>query len=182
MAFDLALQEHHVQPLHHVRRRKLQRSEAAQRAAGHGAVKRRGRALAADVAHHDHLPVPPVGEEFIKVAPQLARGLKVQSHVQAGNFGRDPRHQVHLDFLGAAQVALQPRFTARHAFIQARILNGDGDLRRESGKDAHVVVVEIIKVRAFQIDHPDHAVAINQRDRHLRAGLRDSRRCSAGLC
>ena len=106
----------------------------------------------------------------------------MQSHIQAGNFGRDARHQVHLDFLGAAQVALQPRFTARHALIQARILNGDGDLRRESGKHAHVVVIEIIKLRAFQIDHANHAVAINQRDRSFPSESPGSRRCNAGLC
>ena len=53
--------------------------------------------------------------------------------------GRRPRHEMHLDFLGALQVAFKARLASCHSFVKPGVFNGNGNLRSERGENADVL-------------------------------------------
>jgi hypothetical protein len=53
------------------------------------------------------------------------------------------RQQAKLQFARQGQIALQALFLPGNLFVQARIFNGDGQLRRERGQGALVILGEI---------------------------------------
>jgi hypothetical protein len=57
------------------------------------------------------------------------------------------------------------------ALVEARVLDGDGDLRGERGDGALVVFVEVVGAGVFDIEHADDLALVDQRHGHLGARL-----------
>ena len=73
-AFDPALADKMIHLAQHFRGLQFLRRQAAHDADRHGAVKRRGSALSADVAERNAQLLRPVAQKFVKVAADFARG------------------------------------------------------------------------------------------------------------
>ena len=88
--------------------------------------------------------------------------------------------QAELDFAGHGDVALELLLLALDGLVEARVFNGDGDLRGHGGEGAHVVFIEEGGARVFEIEDADDAVLVEERNDELGARLGDSWGDSAG--
>ena len=62
--------------------------------------------------------------------------------------------------------------SCRHGLVEARVLDGDGDLRGHRGEGADVLFVEESSAGVFEIEHADDAFLIEERNDEFRARLR----------
>ena len=79
--------------------------------------------------------------------------------------------QAELHFARHGDVALELLLLALDRLVEARVFNGDGDLRGQGGERAHVVFVEEAGARVLQIEHADDAVFVEERHDELGARL-----------
>ncbi len=61
---------------------------------------------------------------------------------------------------------------ARHAGVEARVLDGDGDARGDDGEDAAVLFGEVAALGGLQVEHADDAVLDDERNCQLGAHAR----------
>ena len=87
------------------------------------------------------------------------------------NFGASAA-AASLQFAGEGKIAFQPAFLPLNLFIQPRVFEGDGNLRRERRHGALVLFGKESAPRVFQVEHPNDFVFVDQRDGQLRARLR----------
>ena len=99
-------------------------------------------------------------------------GTNLAAISRFASFGRRLRQQTDLQLARQGQVALQALFLARNLFVQPGILDGDRNLRRQRGNGAPVILGEKSAASVFQVEHADHLIFVNQRNRQLGAGLR----------
>ena len=101
-----------------------------------------------------------VVEEVVEVAADGARGQKADGHLGVLVCGRRGRQQAQLHLARHGDVVLELLLLAVHGLVEARVLDGDGDLRGERGQRALVVFVEVIGARVFEIEHADDALPL----------------------
>ncbi len=92
------------------------------------------------------------------------------------------RQQAKLHLAGHGDVSLELALLAVDGLIEARVLDGDGDLRGQRGQHALVLFIEEVGARVLEIEHADDAAFVEERDDQLRAGLGIHRAGSADLC
>ena len=132
-AFDQPLAEKSIDGAKHFRGPVLLRPEAAQRADGDGAVKRRGASLPADVAQRDRQLLRTVAEKIVQVAAQFARRDHARGDIEPEFRPGQTRQQRALNAAGGVEVALHARFVARHLLVEARVFDATRrDARQES--------------------------------------------------
>ena len=68
--------------------------------------------------------------------------------------------------------AVESRFVLRHLLIQPRVFQRHRKIGRQDRQRLHVVGVEIIELRAFQIEHANHLALVHHGNRQLRPRLR----------
>ena len=73
------------------------------------------------------------------------------------------RQQAQLQLVCHLHVAFQSPLLSRDFFIQASILNGDGDLGRQRSHGTLVIFGEEPTFRMLQIEHADDFVFVDQR-------------------
>ena len=76
-----------------------------------------------------------------------------------------------MHFAGHGDVSFELALLAVHGLVEARVLDGDGDLRAERGEHALVFFVEEAGARVLEVEHADDAALVEERDDELRAGL-----------
>ena len=81
-----------------------------------------------------------VVDEVVEVAADGAGGEKADRHVGVGVRGRVGREQAELHLAGHGDVALQLALLAANGLVEARVFDGDGDLRGERGEHALVLL------------------------------------------
>ena len=147
------------------------RSGGAHDAADERGEERGRRGLAADVAEDDGGAVGAVVEEVVEIAADGARGKKADGHVRVGVRGSLGWQQAELHLAGHGDVLLKLALLAVHGLVEARILDGDGDLRAEGGEHALVLFIEEAGAGVFEIEHADDAALVEERDDELGASL-----------
>ncbi len=80
--------------------------------------------------------------------------------------------QAELEFTSQRQIALQAALLPCNFLVQARVLNGDGELRGQSAERAFMVFGEVAALGVFEVEDSDHLVLVDQRNGQFRASLR----------
>ena len=182
MRFELALLEGVVEQGEHRGRLGLLLRGRAHDAADQRGEQRGRRGLAAHVAEHDGGAVGAVVEKVVEVAADGAGGQKTDGHVGVGMRGRVGRQQAELHLARHGDVAFQLALLAADGLVEARVLDGDGDLRGQRGQHALVLFIEEAGARVFQVEHADDAALVEERHDQLGAGLGVHGAGSAGPC
>ena len=112
-----------------------------------------------------------VFEEVVEIAADGARGKEADGEFGVLVDGRRGRQQAQLNFACHGDVAFELLFLALDGLVEARVFDGDGDLRGHRGERAHVVVVEECGARVLKIEHADHALFVEERNHELGARL-----------
>ena len=86
----------------------------------------------------------------------------------AGGVGRQ---QAELHLARHGDVALELPLLALDGLVEARVLNGDGDLRGQGGQHALVLFIEEAGARVFEVEHADDAAFVEERHDQLGARL-----------
>ena len=86
--------------------------------------------------------------------------------------GGNGTQQGALHALRGLQLALHAGFVARNLFVEARIFERHSQLRGQDGERLHMVLGEIVQLRAFEIEHADDAALVNHGNGQFRARLR----------
>ena len=139
-------------------------TRAAKRAAGRG--------FSADVAENDGGAARTVVDEVVEVAADGARGQKTHRHFGMGVGGRGGGQQAELNLARHGNIALQLRLLAADGLIEARVLNGNGDLGGQRGQHALMVLVEEAGPRVLQVENADDAALVKEGDDQLGARFR----------
>jgi hypothetical protein len=113
-----------------------------------------------------------VVEEVIDVAADGAGGVEADGDLGVGGGGGIGRHEAELDLARHFQVALHALFFLVNALVEARVGDGDGDLRGEGGEGAEMVFVVVVDAGVFEVDDADDAAFIDEGDGELGAGFR----------
>ena len=58
-----------------------------------------------------------------------------------------------------------------NALVEPGVRDGDGDLCRERGERALVIVVVVVDARVFEVEYADYLALIDERDGEFGAGL-----------
>ncbi len=134
MRFQPALLQSIVERGQHLRGIEALHGGGAHDAADQCGKERSGRGFAADVAENDGGLAGAVFHEVVEVAADGARGQESHRHFGMGMLRRMGREQAELHFARHGDVALKLLLLAPDGLIEARILNGDCDLRGHGGK------------------------------------------------
>ncbi len=68
------------------------------------------------------------------------------------------------------------------ALVEARVRDGDGDLRGQRGESALVVLVVVVDASVLEVDHADDLAFVDERDGQLGASLRVGRDVARSPC
>ncbi len=145
--------------------------QRAQQAAHHGAVKGRGRALAANVAKQEDRFARAVLEDVVDVAGDFTRRAQADGHVQAFDFRGFARQHDELHIAGGFEIAVHPLLALRDFFVQARVFDRACDLGSEQCQQSRVLFGEVAHALALQIHHAHHAILDDERNGNFRADV-----------
>src|SRR5258706_5307572 len=164
-ALDATVADQLIQLAQKFRGLKFVRREAAKNSRRNGSVQRRGAAFAADVPERDAQLLRAVGKKIVQVAAHLPRGKNPCGDVQPKIEGGHGTQQRVLQALRSREFALHARFIAGQLFVQARVFQRNRKMRAQDHERLYVVLGEIIRLRALEIQHAHHAPLVNQGDR-----------------
>ena len=164
LRIELAFLERVVEQREHCGRRELLLRGGAHDAADERGEERSGSGFAADVAEDDGGLVGRVFEEVVEVAADGAGGQKADREFGVLVHGRRGRQQAKLDFAGHGDVALELLLLALDGLVEARVFDGDGDLRGHGGEGADVIFVEEGGARVLEIEDADDALLVEERN------------------
>ena len=110
-------------------------------------------------------------DKVVQIAADGARGQKAHRQLGVGVLGRRRRQQAQLHLARHGHVSLELALLRAHRLVEARILNGDGDLRGQRGEHALVLFIEEAGARVLQIENADDPALVEERHDQLGAGL-----------
>src|SRR5207248_6930886 len=152
LSINGALDERGIDQGQHFSGAGLAYGAGAQDAAHQRGVKRRRRALAADIADGNGGASAGVGNELIDIAADNLRRIEAGSQLAALQYRNLLRQHAELQLARYGELTLQPLLLAGNVLIETSVLDGDGDLRRQSSERLAVVVGEIAAARVLQIE------------------------------
>ena len=170
--FDTPLAYQLVHLFEHFRGLQLLRSKTPHDSDGHRSIESGSRSFAAYVSQRNSQLLRAIAQKLVEVPTNFPRGKVAGGHLQSIIFGRHRPEQSALNPFCRLQIALQPGLVARQLLIQPSIFKGNSKICRQDRKRLHVILCEIIRLRAFQIEHADDFPFVHHGNRQLRACLR----------
>ena len=147
------------------------RSKRPEDTADERSIESSGRSFAAHISDGERGPTGAVIEKVVQISADRARGDKACGDLGPRGLGRLRWQEAQLHLASHVEIALKTLLLLMNALVQARICDGDGNLRSEGRQCALVVFVVVVEPRMFQIDHADNLALVDQGNGEFRAGL-----------
>src|SRR6266850_4279327 len=141
------------------------------RADRQGAVKSCGGAFAGNIAEREAQAALSVGKEVIKISAEVASRDVGSREIETGHFAGAGGKELALDFPGAVHFVPEPPFTLPRLFVEARVLERDGNVRAQGDEHTLVLCSEGVRDGAFQIENADEPVLQEKRNNEFGASF-----------
>src|SRR5579862_3334868 len=165
LRLDTALGEREVDRREHLRRRRFDRSMRADDAAHERGVNGGGSTLAADISDDEPEPRHRVGNEIVEIAADGTGGNKFGGHVEMRQFGIRLGEQAALQLASQRQIALQAALLPFDLFVQARIFERNGNLRRQRRHGSLMFFGKESAARMLEVEHAYDLAFVDERYR-----------------